>query len=100
MDAKIAELMEWLQPAAAIYLTICLDVLPASIAPGVSAPGARGVGMEVVEALLAAVVATGRVRLCDVAEFSPPLDHDGLTARVAARLVHQMAHGKSTSHCS
>jgi formiminoglutamase len=97
--AQIAQLMDWLQPAQVIYLTLCLDVLPASTAPGVSAPGAGGVGLDVVEALLSVVLATGRVRLCDVAEFSPPHDHDGRTARVAARLVHQMAHAKGTSHC-
>lgn len=88
---RTAELELWLEPADAIYLSICLDVLPPSLAPGVSAPSARGVGIEVVEALLTAVMKTGRVKLCDIAEYSPPFDRDGTTARVAARLVHQMA---------
>lgn len=91
VDARATELQQWLEPADAIYLSICLDVLPPSIAPGVSAPSARGVGIDVVETLLAAVIGMGRVKLCDIAEFSPQLDRDGTTARVAARLVHQMA---------
>lgn len=100
VDVTVTRLLEWLRPAEAIYLTICLDVFPESIAPGVSAPGARGVGIDVVEELMAAVLATRRVRICDVAEFSPPLDREGQTARLAARLVHQMASGAGVSHGS
>lgn len=91
VDAKARQLQQWLEPAQAIYLSLCLDVLPPSVAPGVSAPSARGVGIEVVETLLMAIVGTGRVRLCDVAELSPPFDRDNTTARVAARLIHQIA---------
>ena len=90
LDARIVQLLQWLEPAEAIYLTVCLDVLPASVAPGVSAPCARGVGIELIEALLGAIVGTGRVLLCDIAELSPPYDPDGSTAHVAARLVHRM----------
>lgn len=90
VGAKIAQLLKWLEPAEAIYLSVCLDVLPASVAPGVSAPCARGVGIEPIEALVGAIVGTGRVLLCDIAELSPPYDRDGTTARVAARLVHRM----------
>ncbi|GAB2626859.1 formimidoylglutamase [Novilysobacter erysipheiresistens] len=89
VDAKIAQLLQWLEPTQVIYLTICLDVLPPSTAPGVSAPSARGVAIEVVEALLAGIVGTGRVKLCDVAELAPTFDRDDATARVAARLLHQ-----------
>lgn len=89
VNAKVAHLLQWLEPAETIYLSICLDVLPPWIAPGVSAPSARGVGVEVVEVLLAAIAGTGRLKLCDVAELSPSFDRDGTTARVAARLLHQ-----------
>lgn len=93
VGAKIAQLLQWLEPAEAIYLSVCLDVLPASVAPGVSAPSARGVNIDVIEALLAAVVATRRVLLFDIAELSPPHDGDAMTARVAARLVYLTAAG-------
>lgn len=98
VSTKIAELEQWLEPVDSIYLSICLDVLPPSLAPGVSAPSARGVGIDVVEALLAAVLGTGRVKLCDIAEYSPPFDRDGTTARVAARLVHQVALNHVSAH--
>ena len=70
-----------------LYLTVCLDVLPASVAPGVSAPAARGVALELIESIVEAVARSGRLRLADIAEMNPGLDIDQHTARVAARLV-------------
>lgn len=70
-----------------VYFTTCLDVLPAAVAPGVSAPAARGVALEVIEAVVDAVAGSGKLRLADIAELNPALDIDQRTARVAARLV-------------
>jgi len=74
-----------------VYFTICLDVLPACVAPGVSAPAARGVPLEVVEALADHVAASGKMRLADIAELNPDFDIDHRSARVAARLVARIA---------
>jgi len=74
-----------------LYLTVCLDVLPAGVAPGVSAPAAYGVPLPVVEALVDAAKATGKLRLADIAELNPAFDRDGITAKVAARLVWRLA---------
>ena len=76
-----------------VYLTLCLDALPASVAPGVSAPAARGVGLEVIEPLVDAVMASGKVKVADIAELNPRHDVDGRTAAVAARLVARVANG-------
>ena len=70
-----------------VYLTIDLDVLPGEKAPGVSAPAARGVSLDIVEHLVATVVKSGKLLGADIAELNPALDRDTLTARVAARLV-------------
>jgi len=70
-----------------LYLTICLDVLPAADAPAVSAPSARGVALEVLEKVLDAACASGKLRVADLAELNPSLDEDHRTARLAARLV-------------
>ncbi|RJF99352.1 formimidoylglutamase [Noviherbaspirillum saxi] len=74
-----------------VYLTICLDVLPAAQAPGVSAPAARGVPLEVVEPVVDLVANSGKLRLADVAELNPGYDIDHRTARVAARLLTRIA---------
>jgi formiminoglutamase len=76
-----------------VYLTFCLDVLPAAVAPGVSAPAARGVGLAGLEPLVDAVCASGKVRLADIAEMNPRFDLDGRTAAVAARLAARIANG-------
>ncbi|MEM5435518.1 formimidoylglutamase [Paraburkholderia diazotrophica] len=73
-----------------IYLTIDLDVLPASTAPGVSAPAVLGVPLFVVEAMVQCIRASGKLRVADIAEYNPSLDEDRRTARVAARLAHRL----------
>ncbi|WP_045732787.1 formimidoylglutamase [Pseudarthrobacter chlorophenolicus] len=70
-----------------LYLTIDLDVLPASVAPGVSAPAAYGVPLPVISAVCRQVARSGKLLHCDVAELNPEFDLDHRTARVAARLV-------------
>ncbi|MDN0073708.1 formimidoylglutamase [Crenobacter sp. SG2303] len=86
-----AQLEQFLAGVDHVYLTVCLDVLPAAVAPGVSAPAAHGVALEVVEALIDTVLSSGKLRLADVAELNPRLDIDSHTARVAARLIARVA---------
>lgn len=74
-----------------LHLTVDLDALPAHLAPGVSAPAARGLALEVVEAVVDEALASGKLALFELAELNPRLDVDGRTARVAARLVEQVA---------
>lgn len=73
-----------------VYLTIDLDVLPAAVAPGVSAPAAYGVPLETIQHVCERVAASGKLALCDVAELNPGLDIDNRTARTAARLIHRI----------
>lgn len=78
-----------------LYLTICLDVLPASVAPGVSAPAALGIAPGF---LIDCLHYTARAcrdldchwLLADIAELNPAHDPDGRTARTAARLVWEI----------
>ena len=73
-----------------LYLTIDLDVLPAAVAPGVSAPAAFGVPLETIQHVCDRVAASGLLVAVDVAELNPVFDVDGRTARTAARLVHRI----------
>ena len=78
-----------------VYFTTCLDVLPSAVAPGVSAPAARGVPLEIIEPIIDMVAGSGKLRLADIAELNPQYDIDQRTARVAARLVARIAHAWS-----
>ena len=73
-----------------IHLSIDLDVFPAAIAPGVSAPAARGVSLDIIECLLGDIVASGKLMLADIAEYNPLYDVDSRTARLAARLAGRL----------
>ena len=79
-----------LAAADTVYLSIDLDVLPGSVAPGVSAPAPRGVALEIIEDLVDDVIASGKLTLADIAELNPTYDRDGQTARIAARLAYKL----------
>lgn len=87
LEARLADIARLVAEADHVYLTIDTDVLPASVAPGVSAPAPYGVPLSVVEACLLQVKASGKLRLADIAEFNPEHDIDGHTARAVARLA-------------
>jgi formiminoglutamase len=100
MDSPAAEqvLRRFVAESSAVYLTFCLDVLPASVAPGVSAPAALGVAQHRAVQLLRCALAdcdhpgsASRLVMADVAELNPHFDADGRTARIAARLVYELA---------
>lgn len=90
LDAILRDLGCFIAACDHLYLTVDLDVLPAAEAPGVSAPAARGVPLALLEPIVETVRDSGKLRLAELAELSPRHDIDHRTARVAARLVHQL----------
>ena len=101
---KMAEaeqkLASFVRECRQIYLSIDLDVLPAATAPGVSAPAARGVPLEILEHLLNFVTseAGSKIKISDIAEHNPDFDIDGRTARTAAALCHLLVAKNGGSH--
>lgn len=91
-ERALALVDELLARADHVHLEIDLDVLPADLAPGVSAPAALGVPLPVCSAVVRRLAASGKLRLVDVAEYNPQLDLDSRTAKVAARLVTDIVH--------
>ena len=88
--------LELLTDAESIHLSIDLDVLPAAVAPGVSAPAGFGVPLLHIHAIVRALAATGKLALVDIAELNPRFDIDGRTAKTAARLIDAIV----TAHAS
>jgi formiminoglutamase len=89
-EAAHAFVAAFLAQVDALYLTIDLDVLPASVAPGVSAPATYGVPLPVISAVCRQVAASGKLLHLDIAELNPEFDIDGRTAKVAARLINTL----------
>jgi formiminoglutamase/agmatinase len=74
-----------------LFLSVDIDGLDQSIAPGCSAPGAGGLTFDEARTLVEAVAADRRCKGMDVVEVAPSLDPTGNTARVAAQLVAHFA---------
>ncbi len=87
----LAKLERFVRGVDWLYVSICLDVLPAATAPGVSAPASFGMPLAVLESLLKNLKQSGKVRYADIVELNPKFDIDQRTAKVAARLVWVMA---------
>ncbi len=93
-----ARIRSFIAECSAVYLTFCLDVLPAATAPGVSAPSAFGVPLQRAVALLRVALdacaghgSANKLLMADVAELNPAFDEAGRTARTAARIVYELA---------
>ncbi|MDI3331614.1 MAG: formimidoylglutamase [Micrococcus sp.] len=83
---------EFLDRSDVVHLSVDLDVLPAAVAPGVSAPAGFGVPLHVIHAVCRQVAGSGKTALLDVVELNPRFDVDGRTARTAARLITTVVH--------
>ena len=87
IDSVLDSVTKVINRADVIHLSIDLDALPASVAPGVSAPAAFGVPLDVVLAILELLASSQKLAIVDIAELNPSFDIDARTARVAARLI-------------
>ena len=99
VDCKAGEgvqcVQRFLDTVDYLYVTTCLDVFPAAVAPGVSAPAALGIDPAWVLETLTAMGQYCRDvgvqwLMADVAELAPVLDRDGMTARLGARLIDEI----------
>jgi arginase family enzyme len=68
------------------FLSIDLDALDQSVAPGVSAPNPLGLGLRPAAKLAEAAGARREIQHFDLMEFNPSYDIDGHTARAAVLL--------------
>ncbi|HEY3228523.1 MAG TPA: arginase family protein [Roseiflexaceae bacterium] len=85
-DAAVASL----PPMERVYLTLDIDVLDPTLAPGASAPELDGLRYDELRAILRAVARRSRIVGVDVVEVSPPLDPSGTTALAAAQAVIEL----------
>lgn len=73
-----------------LYLTICMDVFNAAIAPGVSALAYNGIFADAAFMhFYRHILQNEKLLALDVAEVNPALDADQRTARLAASLVNE-----------
>lgn len=82
-----AQIESFINEVDVVYLTIDMDCLPSSVVPGVSAPAAYGIELSFVERAVKLIMASGKVKMTDIAEINPTYDIDQRSCKVAARLL-------------
>lgn len=81
---------EFIEISDVIYLTICMDVFNAAIAPGVSALAYNGIFADAAFMHLFKLILTSdKLIAMDVAEVNPIYDQNEITARLAASLINE-----------
>lgn len=81
---------ELLQSVDHLYLTVCMDVFNAAIAPGVSAPAYNGIFADATFMnFYRHILKSKKLTALDVAEVNPEFDIAERTARLAASLVNE-----------
>jgi len=96
-ERQINKLITFIQSVDSIYFTICLDVFDISVAPGVSAPSSMGIRPESVLHFIHEITKTGKLIGADLAELSPPLDQNEMTAKLAGKLAYEILMGSQLS---
>ena len=81
------QVISFINQVDVVYLTIDMDCLPSSVVPGVSAPAAFGIELGFVERMVKTIMASGKVKMADIAEINPTYDTDQRSCKVAARLL-------------
>jgi agmatinase len=88
VDEAIRIVRERLTPP--MYVTVDVDVLDPAFAPGTGTPESGGLTSRELLAILRALADDPRIVSADVVEVSPPYDHGGVTAIVAANVAFEL----------
>lgn len=82
----LEQIIEQIPAGEKYYVTIDIDGIDPSIAPGTGTPSPGGLLYDEVNELLHAIAKRGNVVAFDIVEVAPPYDPTGMTGQVAARL--------------
>lgn len=81
---------EFIEQSDVVYLTICMDVFNASIAPGVSALAYNGIIADAsFMHIFKLILGSEKLLAMDVAEVNPTYDTNEITSRLAASLINE-----------
>lgn len=83
---SLNKVQKFLEEKDFVYLTICLDVFEAAIAPGVSAPAWNGISLNHALNLIQLVKKSDKLISADICELNPEFDPNNQTAKTAGSL--------------
>ncbi|MEC6907311.1 formimidoylglutamase [Photobacterium piscicola] len=87
-----AQLDSFIDSVDCIQLSVDLDVFSSSIAPGANMTRMHGVSLSMVEWAIKHIMASGKVKIVDIAELNPEYDYDNQTAKLATKLIQTIVH--------
>lgn len=90
IEAVAEQVIETLSGVDAVYVTIDIDGLDASCAPGTGYPEAAGPTSRDLVELMREVCRQLPVRALDVVEVAPPLDVNDITSFAALRVIYEV----------
>jgi len=100
-ELRLTDIQQYIDQFAAkhdaLIVTLCMDVLHQSAAPGVSAPSPFGLSPKTIRHLLRTIMAHPKACSFDVCEVNPSLDIDHRTAKLAASFALEVMMVKSSS---
>lgn len=85
----MADLQHYMDQHDYVLLTLCMDVLNAAFAPGVSAPSPFGLEPATVRAIIQKVTSHPHTHSFDISEVNPLLDENGRTVKLGAYFVYE-----------
>ena len=81
-----------------VIVTLCMDVVNASAAPGVSAPSVFGLSPYLVRKLLRYIMQFNKVISFDICEVNPSVYEGERTAKLAANFVNEVVYQLARKH--
>ena len=94
MNAVTHEALEVLKHRQRIHVSLDMDCLDPTQAPGVGTPSSGGISYREAQLLMEIIADSGRLCSADIVEINPILDHENRTARMAVELAASLF-GKS-----
>lgn len=86
----LTDIRQLIEKEVPLYLSLDLDVLDWTVAPGVSAPAVDGFSVSELNTLVQEILGNANISSFDIVELNPKFDQDGSTARVAAWIIYQL----------
>jgi arginase len=94
MSAVIREALTALEHRSRIHVSLDMDSLDPTQAPGVGTPSSGGISYREAQLLMEIIADSGKLCSADIVEINPILDHENRTARMAVELAASLF-GKS-----
>ena len=88
-ESTLREIERFIQRHDYILLTLCMDVLNAAYAPGVSATTPFGLHPSTVRSIIKKVTSSPKTLSFDISEVNPTVDENGRTVKLGAYFVNE-----------